>query len=92
MGLLNVFHHQRKPSSSAKIAKERLQIVIAHERQHGRGLDYLPLLKKDLLEVVQRYVKVSDDAITMRIEKSEGMEILELNITLPERSESKSSE
>jgi len=90
MGLLNIFRDQRKPPS-AKIAKERLQIVIAHERQQGRGLDYLPLLKKDLLEVVQRYVKVSDDAITMCIEKSEGMEILELNITLPERSESKSS-
>ncbi|HHO81786.1 MAG TPA: cell division topological specificity factor MinE [Halothiobacillus sp.] len=91
MGLLDIFRNQRKPPS-AKIAKERLQILIAHERQQGQRPDYLPLLEKDLLEVIRRYVEVSDDAVNMRVESSEGMEILELNITLPERSESKSSE
>jgi len=91
MGLLNIFRSQRKPPS-AKIAKERLQILIAHERQQGRGPDYLPLLEKDLLEVIRRYVEVGDDAVNVRIESSEGMEMLELNITLPERSESKSSD
>ncbi|MFP4154356.1 MAG: cell division topological specificity factor MinE [Halothiobacillaceae bacterium] len=88
MGLLDIFRSQRKPAS-AQIAKERLQILIAHERQRGQGPDYLPRLEKDLLEVIRRYVDVQDDAVNVRVEYGDGMEMLELNITLPEREASR---
>jgi len=92
MGLLDIFRSQQKQPSSAKIAKERLQILIAHERQQGQGPDYLPRLEKDLLEVIRRYVDVSDEAVSVRVEHADGMEMLELNITLPERETGKAGE
>lgn len=85
MGLLDIFRARSKPT--AHLAKERLQILIAHERsqgEHGES-DYLPRLKNDLLEVIRKYVAVDDRAVQVQIERHEGMEMLELNIVLPEK-------
>ncbi len=69
---------------SAAVAKERLQIILAHERT-GRGtLDFLPALQKDLIEVISRYVKVNPDDIKVSLEKQDDFEVLEVNIVLPE--------
>lgn len=86
MGWLNIFRSNNK--SSASVAKERLQVIVAHQRgrgRHGGDLEYLPSLQRDLLEVIRRYVKVSDDAVKLEVERDGDMEILELNITLPDR-------
>jgi cell division topological specificity factor len=85
MGLLDYFRSSRP--SSAAIAKERLQILVAHERSQRRKPDYLAALQKDLLEVVRKYVEVDQDAITVTMEQDENREILELNIVLPEDGE-----
>ncbi|WP_407276653.1 cell division topological specificity factor MinE [Halothiobacillus sp. DCM-1] len=85
MGLLDMFRARSKPT--AHLAKERLQILIAHERNqgaHGES-DYLPRLKNDLLEVIRKYVVVDDRAVQVQIERHDGMDMLELNITLPEK-------
>lgn len=83
MGFFNYFRTSQK---TAAVAKERLQIIVAHER-HQRDHttpDYLPLLQKELLEVVRKYVVIDDDQIKMHIEKEGDYEVLELNIALPE--------
>lgn len=87
MGLLDMFRARPKPS--AQVAKERLQILIAHERRQGQtnAPEYLPRLQADLLAVIRKYVSVEDDAVKVQLDHNEGMEILELNITLPERGE-----
>lgn len=82
MALLDYFR-QRKTSGSAAIAKERLQILVAHDRRGG-GPSYLPQLQKDLLKVIRKYVAVDNDAVTVSVEQSAGQEILELNIVLPD--------
>lgn len=84
MGLLDLFRARPKPT--AHLAKERLQILIAHERSQGqtRDPDYLPRLKNDLLEVIRKYVSVEESAVQVQIGHNEGMDILELNIVLPE--------
>jgi cell division topological specificity factor len=91
MGLLDYFRGPRQ--SSAAIAKERLQILVAHERSErspGRGKpDYLPMLQKELLEVIRKYVNVDQDAITVSMEQDDNREILELNIILPDENERK---
>lgn len=70
---------------TASIAKERLQILVAHERRGQRKQPaYLQDLQRDLLAVVRKYVNVSPDAITVSTEKDENGEVLELNIVLPE--------
>ena len=73
----------RKPKTAA-VARDRLQIIIAQERaQEGQAPDYLPTLRKELLEVLS--VNVSLDDIRISQEKQDGMDVLELNITLPEQ-------
>lgn len=85
MGWLNLFRSNSKPS--AAVAKERLQVIVAHQRgsRAGGDLEYLPSLQRDLLEVIRRYVKVNDDAVKLEVERDGDMEVLELNITLPDR-------
>ena len=87
MGLLDYFLGTRQ--STAVIAKERLQILVAHERSERNKPDYLPMLQKELLEVIRKYVNVEQDAITVTMEQDENREILELNIILPDDSERK---
>ena len=87
MGLLDYFRNSRQ--STASIAKERLQILVAHERSERNKPDYLPMLQKELLEVIRKYVNVDQDAISVTIEQDDNREILELNIILPEEGERK---
>ncbi len=87
MRLLDYFR-TAKPSSAA-IAKERLQILVAHERSSRNQPSYLPQLKKELLEVIQRYFKVSEETISVSLEQDDERETLELNITLPDEEYSK---
>jgi len=82
MGLLDYFR-QRKTSGSASIAKERLQILVAHDRRGG-GPSYLPQLQQDLLKVIRKYVAVDNDAISVNVESNGRQDILELNIILPD--------
>ncbi len=79
--LLDFFLGSRK--SSAETARDRLQIVIAHSRQERNAPSYLPQLKQELLEVIRRYVPVDQKDISISLEKSDGCEVMELNITLP---------
>ena len=83
MGLFSFFRN-RGEDGSAKLAKDRLQVLIAHERTDRDGPDYLPQLKQDILEVIKRYVKVGDESLTVQLETQADCDILELNITLPE--------
>ncbi len=81
MGLLALF---RSKPSSAQVAKERLRIIVSQERsQRGGGPDYLPLLRKELLEVIRKYVNVDPDAIQVNVEREAGHEVLELTVALP---------
>lgn len=86
MGWLDIFRSSEK-KTSAKMAKERLQVVVAHRRTGGGDQPaYFPQLQQDLLAVLRKYVEVGDDAVQMEIEREGDLEVLELNITLPESS------
>ena len=84
MSLLDYFRSQRN-KRSAGLAKERLQILVAHERAARDGLDYLPALQNELLAVIQKYVEVDRDAVHIELDREGDCEVLELNVTLPER-------
>ena len=71
---------------TASVAKERLQIILAHERT-GRSAeipDYLPALQRELLEVISKYVKISPDDLKVHLERQDNLEVLEVKIELPE--------
>lgn len=83
MSFLDYFRSQSKRSAS--VAKERLQIVVARERASRGGPDYLPELQNEILKVIRRYVEVDQDAVQIQLDREGDCEVLELNITLPER-------
>lgn len=85
MRFLDFFRSNRK--TSASVAKDRLQIIVARERATRNGPDYLPLMKEELLLVVRKYIEVDNDAVTIQLDKEGDCEVLELNITLPETTE-----
>lgn len=79
------FFRGEQPKGSASLAKERLQVIVAHQRTGARDHpDYFPKLQKDLLRVIRKYVQVNDDAVSIDIDRDGELEVLELNITLPE--------
>ena len=73
-----------KKQKTAEVARDRLQIIIAQQRVKAQAPDYLPTLQKELLEVLSKYVHVSLDDIRISQETQDGVDVLELNITLPE--------
>lgn len=72
-----------KPESSAHQAKERLQIVMAHERAGRDGPDYLPLLQQELLAVIAKYVDVDQNKVEVKLDRGNDFSTLEVNIELP---------
>lgn len=85
MSLLDYFRSSKPKTAS--LAKERLQILVAHERTYRNRPSYLPQLQKELLEVIRKYVNVDQKAITVNFEQDENQETLELNIILPDHHE-----
>lgn len=80
--MLSFFRRPRQ-ASSADTAKERLQILLSHERTDRSSPDYLPMLQRDILEVIKRYVQVGGDSVDIKLERGEELSTLEINIELP---------
>lgn len=82
MSILSYFFGEKKKSAS--VARERLQIILAHERNGRDAPDYLPQLQRELIEVISKYVSVNPDDIKVQLDKKDDFEVLEVNIVLPE--------
>lgn len=83
MSLFSFF--RKKEPTSAAIAKERLQIIVAHGGRRPSSPDFLAQLQKDILEVVRKYIQVEEDQINLSLDRKEDCEVLELNIAIPDQ-------
>ncbi len=84
MSLLSFLIGEKK--NTASVAKERLQIILAHERS-GRNAsrpDYLPALQRELLAVISKYVSIEPGDIKVHLERQDNLEVLEVKIELPD--------
>lgn len=84
MSFLSFFLGEKK--KTATVAKERLQMILMHERS-GRNAaepDYLPDLQRELIAVISKYIKINPDDIKVNLERQDNLEVLELKIELPE--------
>ena len=84
MSFLSFFLGEKKQTAS--VAKERLQIILAHERS-GRGTpcaDYLPTMQAELMAVICKYVKIGPNDIKVSVERQDNFEVLEVKIELPD--------
>jgi cell division topological specificity factor len=83
MSLFAIFLGEKKKSAS--VAKERLQIILAHEHAKGsKKPDYLPALQAELMQVISKYVSIDMNDIKVQLEKQDNLEVLEVKIELPE--------
>jgi cell division topological specificity factor len=83
MGLLDYFRASRS-KGSASIARERLQILVAHDRAERDRPSYLPKLQEELIAVISKYVRIDRSKVSVNLERGEKQDILELNIILGE--------
>ena len=81
MSLLN---YLRKKTSTASVAKERLQIIISHERSKRNAPDYLPQLQEEILAVIAKYIPINRDQVSVNLERTGDSAVIELNFTMPE--------
>ena len=85
MSILDRFLRSRK--SSAQIAKERLQIIVAHERVRRtgtKGMIDLQQLQQKLIDVIAEYLNIERDQVTVELQRDQDRSVLELNVTLPD--------
>lgn len=78
--LSKLLHSRRKQTAS--LAKERLQIIISHEKVKA-SRDYLPMLQRDLVSVIAKYTEIDEDHVQVALDERDNCSVLELNITLP---------
>lgn len=83
MALLDYLLGQRK-KKSANMAKDRLQILLAHERAESTAPDYLPQMRDEILQVIAKYVDIDQEQLKINIDEKNGFEVLELNLVLPD--------
>ncbi|MBS3997443.1 MAG: cell division topological specificity factor MinE [Hydrogenophaga sp.] len=85
MSLLSFLLGEKKRTAS--VAKERLQIILAHERsgRHADQPDYLPALQRELVAVIGKYIKIDPEDIKVLLERQDNLEVLEVKIELPDR-------
>ncbi len=61
MNIFDFFRERKPKETPASVAKERLSIIVAHERGQRSQPDYLPALQKELVEVIRKYVNIDQD-------------------------------
>lgn len=81
---MNLFGLFRR-SGSAPAARERLQILLAHERNARSQPDLLGLLREEIIAVVAKHISLEPDKVQVRMDRGRGVSTLELEIEIPNR-------
>lgn len=89
---------KRRNTNAASIAKERLQIIISHERSQKNAPDCLPKaedlpkLQEEILNVITKYIKINRENVSVNLERLGDSAILELNFTMQDEPEKSTTE
>ena len=81
---MSIFDFLKPKKNTAQTAKNRLQIIIAQERSSQGAPDYLPLLRREILEVIRKYVAVDVEAVKVDVVKDGEHDVLDISVALPE--------
>jgi cell division topological specificity factor len=86
MNLISFFSKR----SSAPVARERLQILLAHERGLVGGQpDLVNILREEILAVVAKHVNVEGDKVQVKMERGDSMSMLEIDVEIPTKAVAK---
>ena len=79
---MSVFRLFRRPSS-APVARERLQILLAHERGARGQSDLLAILREEILAVIEKHVPIERDNVQIKMDRGDAVSLLEIDIEIP---------
>jgi len=79
MSLFNLF----KARTSAPVARERLQILLAHERTFGGQSDLAAVLREEILEVIAKHIPLERDKVQVKLDRNSAVSTLEIDIEMP---------
>ena len=82
MNLSNIFELFRKPPT-APVARDRLQILLSHERTIAGGSDLVALLREEILAVIKKHVNVDSEKVQVKMDRGESVSMLEVDIEIP---------
>ena len=84
MSMFRLFSSRPPAPATAPIARERLQILLAHERgMRGEKPDLLMKLREEILAAVARHVALDPDKVIVRMERGKNVSTLEVDVELP---------
>ncbi|KQO83736.1 cell division topological specificity factor MinE [Rhizobium sp. Leaf262] len=78
MSIFGLFRKQK----SAPLARERLQVLLAHER-NGDGNELVALLREEILAVIAKHVQIDSDKVHVKMDSDEHMSLLEIDVEIP---------
>jgi cell division topological specificity factor len=81
MNLLDLFRRR----SSAPVARERLQVLLAHERAVIGNSDLVATLQEEILAVIARHVVVDRDKVQVKLDRGGTVSMLEIDVEVPTR-------
>jgi len=81
---MNVFNFFQK-KKSAPVARERLQLLLAHERVNP-GADLVSILREEILAVIAKHVEIDGDRLQIKIDRGEHVSVLEIDVEIPAKS------
>jgi cell division topological specificity factor len=82
MSILDFFNRGRR--TSAPVARERLQVLLAHERSLTGGADLAAVLKQEILEVIARHIPIDRDRVVVKLDRGDQVSTLEIDVEVPD--------
>ena len=76
MSIFDYLLKKKEKPRTAAMAKERLQIIVAHERRKRTEPDYLPMMQQEIIQVIRKYVSIADDQVSVQLESSDDCSVL----------------
>lgn len=72
-----------KRRTSAPVARERLQILLAHERSVIGRSDLIAVLREEILAAISRHVQVEPDKVQVKMDRGAAVSMLEIEVEIP---------
>ena len=85
MSILEMF---RRKKTSAPVARERLQIILAHERSATSTSDILVTLREEILQVIAKHMTIDRDKVRVSMDRGDDVSLLEVDVELPLKDDS----
>ena len=86
--MMNLLRRFSGRDASAPVARERLQILLAHERSLRGQPDLLGVLRAEILAAVSRHITLDPDKVIVKMDRGQHVSTLEVDIEVPNRFES----